>query len=238
MKGLQKIILICIILFKSQAAFAIKKIILKDTVVVKTILPTKNQEQKVFNQVDLEFAKKTENNDVGLWQRFWDWLTDLIFGKVDENSKQNLQLVFIWALALIGLAIIVWLFTNTQFTSFLKGSTKSSSFNFTDVDEDISTIDFSARIKKAINEDDYRLAVRWLYLKQLYLLNQKNKIIYEPFKTNIDYAIELTNSAHQKKFQAISRIYDYVWYGKYDITLNKFNSIDLEFKKFETELDV
>ena len=209
-----------------------------DTIVIKTTYPTKTQEEKVFSQVDLEFAKKIEDKDVGLWGRFWDWLTNLIFGKADADTKQNLQTIFIWALALVGLAIVVWLFTSTQFTSFLKGTTKSSAFNFSDVGEDISTIDFTARIKKAIEDNDYRLAVRWLYLKQLFLLNEKNKISYQQFKTNIDYTHELTNTAHQTDFKAISRIYDYVWYGKYDITLSKFSAVELEFKHFENGLDV
>jgi hypothetical protein len=190
-----------------------------DSVIVKTIKPTKSQEEKVFSQVNLDFAKKVENKDQdSLWERFWNWLTDLIFGNSSEDSKANMFSIFLWALAIAGIIIVIWLLTRAEFTSFLRGNTKNTAFNFSDVEEDISSIDFNTRIKKAVDDTDYRLAIRWHYLKQLNILNETKIIHYEPFKTNIDYGFELAKSPYQHAFTDISRIYDYVWYGKYDIT--------------------
>ena len=135
-----------------------------DSVIVKTVIPTKALEQKVFSQVNLDFAKKVENKDQdSLWDRFWNWLTDLIFGNSSEDSKKNMFTVFLWTLAIAGIIIIVWLLTRTEFTSFLRGNTKATAFDFSDVEEDISAIDFSVRIKKAVDDTDYRLAIRWYY---------------------------------------------------------------------------
>lgn len=209
-----------------------------DSTVIKIVIPAKEQEKKVFSEVDLEFAKKVENRDVGLWDRFWNWLIDLIFGKSDSKTKRNVQSIFTWTLVLGGLSLIIWLLTRTQFTSFLKGNTKNTMFNFSDIDEDISNIDFNARVNIALQDNDYRLAVRWLYLKQLYLLNEKNNISYQPFKTNIDYIQELSKSTFQKPFITISRIYDYVWYGKYLINYENYQKLESEFKQFERSINV
>ena len=70
-----------------------------DTIVIKTTYPTKTQEEKVFSQVDLEFAKKIEDKDVGLWDRFWDWLTNLIFGKCRKESITPLRKI-LWSSAM------------------------------------------------------------------------------------------------------------------------------------------
>ncbi len=208
-----------------------------DSVIVKTTKPTTSQEEKVFSQVNLDFAKKIENKDQdSLWDRFWNWLTDLIFGNSSEDSKANMFSIFLWALAISGIIIVIWLLTRTEFTSFLRGNTKNTAFNFSDVEEDISSIDFNTRIKKAIDEKDYRLAFRWHYLKQLNILNERKIINYEPFKTNIDYGFELAKSPYQQTFTDISRIYDYVWYGKYDITMVDYEKLENKFKSFEEKI--
>lgn len=210
-----------------------------DSVIVKTIKPTTAQEEKVFNQVNLDFAKKIENKDQdSLWERFWNWLTDLIFGNSSEDSKANMFSIFLWSLAIAGIIIIVWLLTRTEFTSFLRGNTKNTTFNFSDVEEDISSIDFNTRIKKAVDDNDYRLAIRWHYLKQLNILNETKIIHYEPFKTNIDYGFELAKSPYQQAFTDISRIYEYVWYGKYDITIVDYEKLEKQFKAFEQRINV
>jgi hypothetical protein len=210
-----------------------------DSIIVKTIKPTKSQEEKVFSQVNLDFAKKVENKDQNsLWERFWNWITDLIFGNSSEDSKANMFSIFLWALAIAGIIIIIWLLTRTEFTSFLRGNTKNTAFNFSDVEEDISSIDFNTRIKKAVDDTDYRLAIRWHYLKQLNILNETKIIHYEPFKTNIDYGFELAKSPHQQAFKDISRIYDYVWYGKYAITIVDYEKLEKQFKAFEEKIKI
>ena len=205
-----------------------------DSVIIKTQMPTKAQEQKVFSRVNLDFAKKVENKDQdSLWDRFWNWLTDLIFGNSSEDFKQNIVTVFLWALAIAGIIIVIWLLTRTEFTSFLRGNIKNTAFDFSDVEEDIASIDFSVRIKKAVDIKEYRLAIRWYYLKQLNTLNDYKIIAYEPFKTNIDYGFELSKSPYQQAFKGISHIYDYVWYGKYDITLINYEKLEKQFIAFE-----
>ncbi len=209
-----------------------------DTVFVKTLIPAKTKEEKVFKEVNLDFAKKVEDKDIGFLERLWDWILKSLFGNSDYESRQNAQQIFFWFIAIAGLAVIIWLLTRTEFTSFLKGNTKKTAFSFSDVDEDISGIDFNERIRIAFQEEDYRLAIRWLYLKQLYLLNEKNHIAYQPFKTNIDYTHELSKSSLLNAFTAISRVYDYVWYGKYSITHTEYQSFENEFKQFEQSIGV
>ena len=205
-----------------------------DSVTVKQLRPPASLEQEVFAEVDLGFAKVNEHEDPNLLGRFLSWLMDLIFGHASYENQQKIQWGFLILLVLAGLGLAIWLFSRSEFGSFLKGNTKGSGFNFSDIDEDISGIDFDGKIRKALEDRDYRLAVRWLYLKQLFLLNEKNKIAWQPYKTNMDYANELSASvAIRQPFKDISRIYDYVWYGKYSIDGERFQKIETEFLQFE-----
>lgn len=209
-----------------------------DSIAVKTIIPSREQEEKVFSEVDVDFARKIENKNIGLWDRFWNWILESLFGDSDYESRMNAQKLFFWFIAIVGLGLVIWMLTRAQFTSFLKGNTRNTAFNFSDVEEDISGIDFNSRISKAVQEHDLRLAIRWQYLKQLYLLNEKKAITYQPFKTNIDYMQELSRSSLQKTFITISRVYDYVWYGKYAITESEYHAFETEFKQFEKSIGV
>lgn len=209
-----------------------------DSAAVKTITPSAKDEKEVFSQVDLKFVKEKENSDMGVWDRFIDWLLNLFFGKADYETKASLQKIVIWIFIIAGIAVIIWLLTRTEFTAFLKGETKQTEFSFSDMDEDISAINFNDRIDKAIADKDYRLGIRWLYVKQLYLLNQKNAITWQPYKTNIDYMQEIAKHPYQQAFTSISRIYDYVWYGQYQVTAESFFKYAEEFKQFEKQIGV
>lgn len=219
-------------------AVQLNKHVQYDSAIVKIHLPSKSVEEKVFKEVNLDFAKKVEDKDIGLWDRFWNWILELLFGKADYETRQNAQNVVLWVLAIAGVILIIWLLTRSEFTSFLRGNTKNTPFNFSDLEEDISSIDFNERITKAINVEDYRLAIRWLYLKQLYVLNEKKAINYQPYKTNIDYSHELLNASFLQSFKSISRIYDYVWYGEYPINIKTYQAFESEFKQFEQNLNV
>ncbi len=209
-----------------------------DSVIVKTLKPPRALEQKVFKEVELSFAKVEENKDPGIFERFWSWLLNLIFGKTDHSSRVALGNVFIWAFVLLGLGLAIWLFSRSEFSTFLKGNTKNAEFNFSDLDEDFSGIDFNKKVEQAKSENDYRLAIRWWYLKQLFLLNEKNMIAWQPYKTNMDYLNELHKSNHRQAFKDISKVYEYVWYGKYTVDQTNFNMLEPQFKQFESSISV
>jgi hypothetical protein len=210
-----------------------------DTARVFIKTPSKLAEENVFKNVDLDFAKKVESKDhENLLDRFLNWLSDLIFGNSSASSQVRVFNGLIWIFVIAGIIILIWLLTRTEFTSFLKGNAKKKTFNFTDVEEDISTINFDERITKALQENDFRLAIRWHYLKQLHILNQTNRIFYEPYKTNIDYQFELAKTNLIAPFKDISKIYDYVWYGEYRIDEQSYKKYTTHYLEFEEGINV
>jgi hypothetical protein len=113
-----------------------------------------------------------------------------------------------------------------------------TTFNFSEITEDLSTIDFNKMIEEAVKNGDYRTAIRWNYLKCLYLLEKGQHLIFQPAKTNIDYQYDLKKSLFLNEFIAVSRIYDYVWYGKFTVDNLKYNDLKKEFTVFESHLNV
>lgn len=208
-----------------------------DSTVVKQIRPTETKEHEVFEEVDLGFAKEGNGGDNPV-SRFFAWLMESLFGNTGGEGSRMIQWAFLWALVVAGVVMAVWLFRKSEFGSFLRGNTKEAGFNFSDVDEDISGIDFDARIRQAKESRDFRLAVRWLYLKQLYLLNENGKITWQPYKTNMDYSNELAGSPLRQPFRELSKIYEYVWYGDYPMSGERFPGVESEFVHFERQAHV
>lgn len=97
-------------------------------------------------------------------------------------------------------------------------------------------ISYDEEISQAIHLQDYRLAVNLLYRKSIYLLERRNLVAYEEDKSNWAYVQELSGKPTEKSFSALTRYFDYVWYGSYPLNSREFNRIHDQFKKFESDL--
>jgi hypothetical protein len=93
-----------------------------------------------------------------------------------------------------------------------------------------------AKIQEAIDLKDFHMAVRYLFLKTLYLLNDKNWIQFHPEATNNDYLNQMYAHRQNKEFRFLTRVYEYIWYGKFQITEQQFSSVHSSFKQFHNSL--
>ncbi len=98
--------------------------------------------------------------------------------------------------------------------------------------DNIHDIDFGKRIEAAINSQDYRNAVRLLYLFALRQLSEKDLIKWKLNKTNQEYWKELKNKGLGESFSEITYFFEWVWYGHFDISGEKFKEIQSLFQKF------
>ncbi len=85
-------------------------------------------------------------------------------------------------------------------------------------------------LNEYISEEDYRNALRILYLHCLKQLGQKNWIAWRKDKTNRDYIAELVDPEIRKDFKKITCLFEESWYGKMGVSKKSFNKIleDLE----------
>ncbi|HMQ43133.1 MAG TPA: DUF4129 domain-containing protein, partial [Mariniflexile sp.] len=102
------------------------------------------------------------------------------------------------------------------------------------VEEHLTQVNFDTLISDALNNKNYRLATRYLYLKSLKLLTNKNIIEWHYDKTNSDYINEIKDENTKLVFKRISYIYDYVWYGEFPIDEAGFNKNTVHFEIINT----
>ena len=102
--------------------------------------------------------------------------------------------------------------------------------------ENIFDINYQKEIEKAIASGNYRLATRFMFLRILKLLATKNVIEYKQERTNLDYLMQLSSSKYYQEFFRLTRNYEYVWYGKFDLSPEAFGTIRNEFENFDRKI--
>ncbi len=96
--------------------------------------------------------------------------------------------------------------------------------------------DYGNLISRAIAGQQYRIAVRYLYLQSLQNLSSKGIIQFAADKTNYQYIREMTGKTFKKTFAALTLHYEYVWYGGFEPDENAFHVIQNKFKQFNSEV--
>ncbi|WP_296312772.1 DUF4129 domain-containing protein [Winogradskyella sp. UBA3174] len=114
---------------------------------------------------------------------------------------------------------------------------QNGSVILTEEEQIIQNEDIPALIKEAINQQNYRLAIRYYYLLSLKYLSDGGNIIWQPQKTNDDYINEIEKNDLKVSFKNITRIYDYVWYGEFDVDVLKFETLKLPFETLNKTIE-
>lgn len=176
-----------------------------------------------------EFQYEVKTQAKSGWDRFWEAIGN--FFRRLFNFNGNGAKVSVWdivikilAFAVIGLAIymIVRALLNKEGMWIFGKSRKDITMQDVTA-EDLQHIDFEEMIKKAAAEGNYRLSIRYYYLWLLKRLAARDIIDWHPDKTNSDYLYEINNEALRKKFEYLSYVYDYSWYGEFPVDETAYN---------------
>ena len=68
-----------------------------------------------------------------------------------------------------------------------------------------------------------------MFLQTLKLLSDTNAIHYQPDYTDLHYLQQLNQSRFYRDFFKVMRSYEYIWYGKFDISTERYTAIKNDF---------
>jgi hypothetical protein len=86
--------------------------------------------------------------------------------------------------------------------------------------------DMDRMIRQALQNKNYRLAIRYQYLNCLYKLVERGLVQFAVDKTNYQYVSELTNAQLRNEFAKLTLHYEYAWYGEFDIDEPLYQKIE------------
>ncbi len=140
-------------------------------------------------------------------------------------------------IVLIGIAVYILtriLVGKDAVSFFRKKNTLVAPINITE--EHIEKINLDELINDALAEKNYRLAVRYMYLKTLQDLSIKKIIDYHFEKTNTDYYREIADITIKQNFNRVSYLYDYIWYGKFELDKNGYLNAKKSFDTLNSKM--
>ena len=171
-----------------------KKTLIYDTLatsVVKKASPEK--EREIFSDQDFIYQKEAKASK-GWLEAFLDWIGKLFGRPVSKNPGLSFNL-FKYTLLVLFIAGLIFTLWKSKFRGLLKGRAKKTGGTaFNDLPENIEGIDIDALIEEALRAANYRVTIRWCFLKALQILNKQGQITWQSAKTNIDYQNEVKDN--------------------------------------------
>ena len=104
-------------------------------------------------------------------------------------------------------------------------------------EENVAEMDLDQLINNALAQKQWRLAIRYQYLKGLKLLSLHNLIQWQAGKTNMDYYYELKNEQLRDSFLLVTGEFEKTWYGNTDINESHYYDTRYQFEKFYNQLN-
>lgn len=225
-----------------------------DTVVAVVEPPTAKENKVYYDKISKNYVpaitkRKVRNDKLTQLQQdeaFWYANKDLKKKEPAKKSSPNFLFellqekwfkTLLW-FVIVGsfVAIIVWYLSSINIRLFRKASTAIAVQDENRMPEDIFSIPYESKIREAIQQNQFRLAVRLLYLQTLMRLAHKNLIQFKQDKTNSQYLAQLYNTAYYKDFFSLTRHFEYTWYGQFPLSETVFRQLQKDFETFNREL--
>lgn len=177
---------------------------------------------------------------------FIDWikakfaqLMQWLFGS--EQSKTysgNFFDVMKWVIIVLGVLLVMANILGVEFTQLFtrKHDIKENIFNEA-LEENINELNFEELIAQHLTKKNYRYVVRLYYLKALKNLSDREVIDWQAFKTNQEYYNEIEEAETQKAFGKITELFNFVWYGEFEVNEHKLQDYITDFNNFNKQIN-
>jgi hypothetical protein len=162
-----------------------------------------------------------EDSIFDLLSRWFNRLLNAIFsGKFEERVTTPVMIVIFF---LILFAIIFFLYKKRP--ELFMRSKKTSKIPYSVEEENIHKIDFDSEISKSLANENYRLAIRLVYLQTLRHLSDNKLIDWQIHKTPTEYLFEIKDKEIKQPFRKLTNHFLQVRYGNYPASLPLYETM-------------
>ncbi|SNR31393.1 DUF4129 domain-containing protein [Lutibacter flavus] len=218
----------------------------KDSTTVKSdksiIVPKKfdkNNLDKYKSDKDFIYTVDKVKKDPTFLERLFNWLgrqflrfLEWIFGvKYAKGIFGTILKTLPYLIVGILVFLLIKIFLKVKLNAIVSNGSNKAIVSITDEEALIKNKDLLKLIEQAIAQKNYRLAVRYYYLNILKQLESKELIVWEQQKTNEDYIKEISKENIKTSFENLTRLYEFVWYGNFEINEIEFARVEGDFEQ-------
>ena len=187
---------------------------------------------------DDNFVYEFKSKEKNAWDRFKEWLAGIfrnIFSLSNKETSMNFVEVLMKVLAVLVVIFVIYLIVKSIMNKegrwiFGKNSDKKI-IDYTEIEKNIHSIDFEKLIKNTLKSGEKRLSIRYYYLWLLKKMSHNEIIVWDIEKTNSDYLYEIKNQNQKEEFAYLSYLYNYIWYGEFNMDDDTFTKAKNSFEK-------
>lgn len=207
----------------------------KDTATLSPVTLDQDQIQEYQTNDEFDYVEALPEDN--WWTRFNQWINDIwssfirwIFGREEVTGFAGFLLLIAPYLIVAGLiSLLIWVFLKMDTGELLFEKKLTAQAFMSDDEELIKHQDIQSLIEKAISAGNYRLAIRFYYIFALQKMSGKELIDWQVQKTNHEYIHEVKDVNIRKQFRRITDIYDYIWYGNFEVDEQSFEKAQSTF---------
>ncbi len=146
------------------------------------------------------------------------------------NSSIIQIILFIALIVVLVIAILYFLRGNSLLGD--KKTNQALSADSEDPEKNLHEADIDRLLHEAIQSKNFRLALRYSYLKTIKELSIRNWINWKQDKTNREYLVEMGSRNEFITFRNVTFLYEQVWYGEKNIGEEEFIALSPAFRSF------
>ena len=192
-------------------------------------IPEKNKIEEY--QKDPRFQYKKVERGLSWWDKFWYAVADFINGLFRVAAGSGMLSVVVLLIIILVVCFIIMKLMGVDYRTLI-GKKKLDTPEIDIYTENVHNMNFDELIANALKNKDYRLVVRFLYLKNLKLMSDQDIIEWNTTKTNYSYQYEIESNSLRNKFLETTLIFDYVWYGEFALDESRFSEINRRMNEF------
>ncbi|GMN11801.1 hypothetical protein MTsPCn9_12310 [Croceitalea sp. MTPC9] len=224
-------------------SFSFGSLVFSQEVTTDTIVRIDSSSTLYDRYIDEELNKKYMGEDFNydtktgesqnLLSRFFRWigigLRDVFGINLSPEALKLLEYTIYFLMGGLVIYLLVRVLVNEKFNSIFTKKAKTI-FDIDLAEQHIESLDLDALLNAALEDKNYRLAIRYHFLRILKRLSQKDIIEWHFDKTNSDYQNEIAPKQLQSGFKEVAYLYDYIWYGEQPIDEKKYDTARARFK--------
>lgn len=206
-------------------------------------IDTSTVEGKTFSKnfkkkyTDSDFVYEYKAPEKNGWDHFKEWLAGILRRLFTFNNPAaaiNFVAILMKVLAVLIIVFVIYLIVKALIGKegrwiFGKDSSKKTIY-YSELEKNIHLLDFKKLIQESIERGEKRIAIRYYYLWLLKVMAQNHYIEWDIEKTNSDYLYELQSPVYKEEFTYLSYLYNYIWYGEFEIDEATFKKAEKRFK--------
>lgn len=183
---------------------------------------------------DSAFVYEYQARKKNAWDKFKEWLIQSMIDFFRLGDTEN-SILTLKILAVLIVVVVIYFITksliNKEGKWIFGNNSNKKRIEYTDIEKNIHLVDFQKLIDESISQNQKRLCIRYYYLWLLKVMAENHYIDWHVEKTNSDYLYELHNLNFKNEFSYLSYLYNYIWYGEFEVDEATFQKAQEQFKK-------